>query len=44
MRLYRSLILIVAAAVIVSAGPVTPAGAMGERAKALRNQMLQQVN
>ena len=44
MRYLRSLILFTAAAVLVSAGPVNPAGAMNKRAKALRNDMFQLVN
>lgn len=44
MRPFKSLILIAAAAVFVSAGPVTSSGAMGKHAKALRNEMFQQVN
>jgi uncharacterized protein YkwD len=44
MRLLRKLTLIIAAAVLVSAGPVNPAGAMGHKAKALRNDMFQLVN
>lgn len=44
MRYLRSVILITAAAVLVSAGPVNPAGAMNKRAKAARNDMFQLVN
>jgi uncharacterized protein YkwD len=44
MRPFKSLILVVAAAVLMSAGPATSAGAMGKHAKALRNEMFQQVN
>ncbi|HEY6566285.1 MAG TPA: CAP domain-containing protein [Actinomycetota bacterium] len=44
MRPFKSLILIAAAAVFVSAGPVTPSGAMGKDARAQRNEMFRLVN
>jgi uncharacterized protein YkwD len=44
MRLLRSLIFMVAAAVLVSAGPVNPARALTERAKHMRDDMCSLVN
>jgi uncharacterized protein YkwD len=44
MRFLRPVIVLTAAAVLVSAGPVNPAGAMNRRAKDLRDDMFRLVN